>query len=186
MATATLTVQGIEELLQKLDPALLGPIVRDGLMEIASIAQPAIEQGAPRYTGRLAGSVVVTLDQAHPIPEYVAIGPSAPHTHLVELGAQPHFPPWSVTSRKGRRLRAWVARTVQPQAGIKGLGRKGNAEARKHAIDRATFLIARAISRRGMPGRFFISAAYNETYDQLEGVVDGMADDLEAAWDRVG
>ena len=172
-------VDGVDELLQKLNPGVLEPIIGQGLAEVGNIAKPEIESRTPIFRGVLARSVTVKMDQGHLVPEYVKIGPTAPHTHLVESGVKPHFPPWLVSQGKGaRRLRAWVLKTLQPDTIA--------AEMKASELDRMTFLVARAISRRGVRPRYFIRDAFRATESQIEDVVDGMVARLEGEWDKIG
>ena len=198
MGVATMRIEGVDEILKKLDPAILQPIVVDGLNAFADIAKPEIEMRTPVFRGVLAKSVVVSLDDAHLVPEFVKVGPSKPHTHLVELGVKPHFPPWNDTSTKsGRRLRSWVRSHFAPAAAsatfrktdrkvMRALSVEERKDARESALDRATFLLARAISRRGVKWRFFIKDAFHAVEPQLGGVVDGMVEHLEAEWEKIG
>mgnify|MGYP001606876978 CR=1 FL=1 len=199
---AIIRIEGVEELLKKLDPALLAPVVREGFQEIGALAQPEIKGRAPVWSGKLARSVKVDIDAWHVIPEFVKIGPTQHHTHLVELGVQPHFPPWRFGFGKDKgqkgaaRLRQWVIEkwqpAVQPRKGrtaqqvLQGLTAEEQRDARVAALDRATFLLARAISRRGIRGRFFIQGAKQAVEPQIQGEVDRMVDHLEAEWDRIG
>ena len=194
MSIATIRIEGVDEILAKLDPAILGPIVVDGFTEIAVIAKAEIERRTPVFRGVLARSIVMNRDEDHAIPEFVKIGPSSPHTHLVENTVQPHFPNWSGTTKSGRRLRRWAREhfdltmfgSVVRKNRKAALNAGQKKEAKESALDRATFLLARAISRRGVKGRFFIKDAFHAVEPQLEGVVDGMVANLEAEWDKIG
>lgn len=77
-----------------------------------------------------------------------------------ETGARPHFPPW----RRGSKLYSWVRRrgladetqvsfttggATQPVLDRKGAPKVIKAETDE--IERVSFLVARAISRRGLP-----------------------------------
>jgi len=110
--------------------------------------------------------------------------------YLMELGAQAHFPPYRSTGGKwARHLRKWVIQnvhpTVQPSKRYLARSLEGQRDARVAALDRATFLVARAISRRGLRGRFFIQAAFRAVEPQVESVVSGMVAHLEAEWDKI-
>ena len=195
----TLRITGVDELLKKLDPEILAPIVKAGFSEIAAIARPQIASRTPVDTGRLVGSISTQMDSWRVIPQYVKIGPTMPHTHLMELGVQPgHFPPYSANSGKNaRRLRAWVRGHIAPTtfaAAPRKTGRSVKSalttqqrkDARESALDRATFLVARGIFLSGVKARRFLAGAFTTVAGQLDGVVSGMVDHLEAEWDKVG
>ena len=74
MSIATIRIEGVDEILAKLDPAILGPIVVDGFTEIAVIAKAEIERRTPVFRGVLARSIVMNMDEDHAIPEFVKIG----------------------------------------------------------------------------------------------------------------
>ena len=199
---AIIRIECVDELLKKLDPALLAPVVREGFQGIGALAEPEIRGRAPVWSGKLARSVKVDIDAWHFIPEFVKIGPTQPHTHLVELGVKPHFPPWRFgfgsdkAQRGAKRLRQWVIEkwqpAVQPRKGrtaqqvLQGLTGEEQRDARVAALDRATFLLARAISRRGVRGTFFIKGAKQASEPQIKGEVARMVDRLEAEWDKIG
>lgn len=186
MAFGTITVEGVEKLRGKLHPAILESVVREGFQEIGEIAKAELEQRAPVWTGLLAKSVIVQTDDQNRIPEFVAIGPTKPHTHLVALGVKPHFPPWRADQGKwARHLRRWTRQHFDLGLGtLRGTDRETALAQRQAALDRATFLLARAISRRGVKGRHFIAAAFNAVAPQLDNVISDMVDRLEEEWEQ--
>jgi len=197
-SVATIRIEGVDEVLAKLDPTILEPVVIEGLVNIAAIAKPEIERRTPVFRGVLQRSVVVNMDGSHRVPEWVRIGPSSSHTHLVQLGVQPHFPPYSADytgkqQKSARRLRRWVRThfdlnryaTPSRKTGRRAMLRPSK-EALESALDRATFLLARAIGRRGVKGRFFITDAFHAVQPQIQGMVDEMTRNLEAEWDKRG
>ena len=197
--TITLRITGVDELLKKLDPEILAPVVKAGFAEIARTARQEIASRTPVDTGLLAGSIRSQMDSWRVIPQYVKVGPTMPHTHLMELGVQPgHFPPYLASSGKNaRRLRAWVkghvdlttfagaprktGRTVK-----RALTIEQRKDARESALDRATFLVARGIFFRGVKARLFLAGAFATVQSRIDEVVAGMVDHLEAEWDKIG
>jgi len=177
-----ITVKGMEELRKKLDPALLGPAVIDGFEKAGDVTVPVIKSRMPTFSGRAAKSTRLTIDKTRPVPHWARIGPRAPHSHLIDLGTKAHFPPTDATSRGGRRLRRWVQRTLRPQAGMGG-GKAGKA-GRERAIDDATFLVARAIGRRGTRGSFFMRDAFRTVQGQISSILGAMRDQLQREWAR--
>ena len=88
----TVEITGLDELRRRLDPEIFGPAITAALTEAANLVKPEIERGAPRFSGRLARSVRITMDtRSGGSPKFARIAPRASHAIIVEKGSRPHW-----------------------------------------------------------------------------------------------
>ncbi len=84
-----------------------------------------------------------------------------PYARYVEFGRRPggRIPPW----REGSSLYRWVVHKLDPPDGH---------------IERVSFLVARAIARRGIPGRRMFARAFEENQSRIEGRIRELLDEI--------
>ena len=182
----TVEITGLDELRRRLDPEIFGPAITAALTEAANLVKPEIERGAPRFSGRLARSVRITMDtRSGGSPKFARIAPRASHAIIVEKGSRPHWPPTDTESRGGRRFRRWVLRTLQPQVATREVGtrratRTLRGSARQRAIDDLVFVVARSISKKGVKARPFVRPAFRATEGRVNAILERTAQELTA------
>ena len=103
-------------------------------------------KNAPRNLSNLVGSITGKVQGGGVVTQVEGVvGAYQPYARVMEEGADPHWP--NMTN-----LHYWVVRKL----GLKGV-----------EAERATFLIARAISRRGLKPRHYMRDALAETEPKI-------------------
>ena len=89
------------------------------------------------------------------------VGSRVPYAGYVEFGRRPGgaMPPW----REGSPLYRWVVR---------------NLESRDGGFESAAFLVARAIARRGIPGRRMFARAFEENQSRIDKRIRELMDEI--------
>lgn len=89
------------------------------------------------------------------------VGSRVPYAGYVEFGRRPGgaMPPW----REGSPLYRWVVR---------------NLESRDGDFESAAFLVARAIARRGIPGRRMFARAFEENQSRIDKRIRELMDEI--------
>lgn len=104
--------------------------------------------------GQLKGSIAT----AFVAPRHRKVGSGLHYAPHVEYGTKPHWPPRAP-------IREWVWRNRR-KFGVTGGGKTAQAE-----VDRITFLVQRAIARRGTKGRKYLRRALAETMPEARKVI---------------
>lgn len=119
--------------------------------EIGRIVEAAWARRAPvGATGALRGSIVAEVSGNSLDTLRGRVFPAAPHARAVEFGRRPGvMPPWG----EGSPLHKWVERKL-------GVGGERSVS--------VSFLIARAIARRGQSGQGVFSEALNDSQGAIE------------------
>jgi hypothetical protein len=159
--TIEIEIQGTEKMKQALrDPDLIVTPLRKTLSRAALYAEaqaksPGFPWGMPKDTGALARSI-----RADVRPFRARVYSPLKYAAVMERGRRPgaKMPP-------PNRLAGWARRHGIPQS--------------------ALFVLARAIARRGIKGRFFMRRAERATLRRLPVFLRRMADEIETAWDRM-
>jgi hypothetical protein len=139
----------------------------------AAVGMAEARLGAPVFVGELAGGIFVEGPKADRTPSGFVVSSSiiaaAPHALVVEEGrtAGATFPPLAV-------IRHWVARLVaRSKLDVAWTGLDG-----EDAIDRAAYVIAVSIHRKGIPPRKFMKRAELKAKTELEQAVAGAASEF--------
>lgn len=156
----TIEVRGLSELTNKLGAvgvtALLGGPIRKGLTVSALLVEGEAKKLVPVDTGNLRRTITHKVDGS-PIPAFATIGTDASYARAVHDGrrAGAKMPPLSA-------LKGWAGRHGVP----------GNR----------VFLVARAISRKGIRARPFLTDAMRAKVGQIEAAMRGAAAEIEQHW----
>ncbi len=152
-------VKGIPEIVAKLDTlAQVRPIVEDEIAHLTAVAEAAAKLNAPRDLGGLVNAIATEIK---PLEGRVYILGRSVKANVAERGrgAGKKMPPID-------QLAGWA-------------GRHGFGTSRQEL-----FVLARAIARRGIKGRFFMRKAKNAVRRQLVAVEKEMAARAEAIWSK--
>ena len=109
----------------------------------------------------LRGSIFTEIKGENPGALRGVVASRAPYAGYVEFGRRPGgaMPPW----REGSPLYRWVAYKLGPPDG---------------SIERVSFLVARSIARRGIPGRRMFARAFDENRSRIEGRIRELLDEI--------
>ena len=112
-------------------------------------------------SGNLRGSIFTEIKGANPGALRGVIASRAPYAGYVEFGRRPGgaMPPW----REGSPLYRWVVRNLGPPDG---------------SIERVSFLVARAIARRGTRGRRMFARAFEENQGRIDKRIRELMDEI--------
>ena len=154
MVTLSVRIEGAERALRSLRPELYLPALAQLLREAALLGEREARQHAPKDTGALARSIT---HEAHP------------------LTARVYSPlQYAPVMEEGRRAGA----AAPPAAALLGW-------MRRHGLGGVPpFVIARAIGRRGIKGRFFMRRAMQTVEQQLPTLAARAIATIEAQWGR--
>jgi hypothetical protein len=94
MASVTVKIEGLEDLLKKLSPDLYAGPLKKFLERAAIRVQSGARTLAPVDTGRLRSSIMYEVD-SHDPPMYAVVGTDVFYAPYQELGTRPHFVPAS-------------------------------------------------------------------------------------------
>lgn len=124
-------------------------------VDIGRIVETAWARRAPEgATGALRGSIVAEVSGNSLNTLRGRVFPAAPHVRAVEFGRRPGaMPPWG----EGSSLHQWVERKL-------GVGSERSVS--------VSFLIARAIARRGVSGQGIFTKALNDSQGAIEERID--------------
>ena len=155
----TIQIQGLGSMLNTLlAPILLAEPLRAAFERSGIAVSNEAKTRAPVFRGRLRQSIKWVTDTA-PIPQFVRIGPNVDYAYYVHEGRSPGtFPPISA-------IRLWVER---------------------RGIDADPFVIARAIARRGIAGRPFLTDGLRAAEPQVRQAFDAAGVRIEANWAQSG
>lgn len=139
-------IRGLVETRNKLNQVVAdikGNDFREGMQEAVLIVLRDAREFAPVDTGRLRNSITGEV-RFNQINNTVegVVGSNLVYAPYMELGTRPHFPPLSA-------LQTW---------------------ARRHGTN--AFVVARAISRRGLKGRFFLRDSFNKNKSQIKRIIN--------------
>lgn len=112
-------------------------------------------------SGSLRGSIFTEIKGENPSVLRGEVASRVPYAGYVEFGRQPggRMPPW----REGSPLYRWVVRNLEPQG--------GDSES-------AAFLVARAIARRGIPGRRMFARALEDNQSRIDKRIRELVDEI--------
>lgn len=154
MAALELRIQGLERVLGKLTPELYRPAMKQLLTDAAVLAERTAREAAPKDTSALARSIT---SQVQPLAARVYS--TLAYASVMEEGRRPG------------------AKMPPPQALLGWMSRHGMSGV-------SPFVLARAISRRGIKGRFFFQKAKDALDRALPGLADAAARRVKEEWER--
>lgn len=158
MTTFRVEIKGLAALRRKLkdDRLLLGPL-RDTIRRLTLLAQREAQIGAPRDTGNLQRSIA---GDVRPLMGWVHIvGTAKPYAPVMEFGR-----------RAGARM--------PPPEALAGWARRHGFGTSRGGL----FILARAIARRGIKGRFFMRRAFRATQRAVPSELAKMRAQVERFW----
>lgn len=156
--TLRMNLKGLKEIKAKLTrEALVLPIAADAIKELTEIAEREAKGNAPRDMGGLIGDIVSE------------VAPLQGRVHII--GQSRGVKAASIEFGRGAGERAPAASDIAGWAARHGFGTR-----------QAVFLLARAIGRRGIKGRFFMRKARLHTRRQMPQIIDKMGKQAEAVW----
>ena len=154
MTTISIEVEGLDKLRRKLAPRTYEKAVATLMEDIAIVGERTAKQRAPRDTGALKRSI-----HSDARPMSARIFSNLAYAVPVELGRG-----------KGKRmpppnaLHGWLRRHGKPQS--------------------AAYVVARAIGKRGIKGRFFMKAAVDAIRFKMPSMVRRASDDIAKRWSK--
>lgn len=112
-------------------------------------------------SGNLRGSIFTEIRGENPSVLRGVVASRVPYAGYVEFGrrAGGGIPPW----REGSSLYRWVAHKLGPPDG---------------SIERVSFLVARSIARRGIPGRRMFARAFEENRSRIDKRIRELVDEI--------
>lgn len=149
----TVEVNGLQAIEGKLkNPQLVAAPLKTLLTDLGLLAQRVARQEAPRDTAGLQRSLGLEVK-----PLYATVSTALNYAPVMEFGRRPgaRMPPPDA-------LAGWARRHGLPAS--------------------ALFVLARAIGRRGIKGRFFMAKAKTAVEAALPGRVDKMGKEIEKLW----
>lgn len=148
----TVEVEGMGPLRAKLTPDLYQRALAGVLTDAAILGEREARAGAPKDTSELARSITHEVK-----PTFARVYSTMNYAEVVEKGRGENKPP-----PPPKALYEWLDR---------------------HGIDRqAAFVIARAIGRRGIKGRFFMKNAREKVDRALPGFIAKASAEIRARW----
>lgn len=159
--TLKMNLKGLKEIKAKLTrEALVLPIASDAIRELTTIAEAAAKLNAPRDMGGLVNDIVSE------------VAPLQGRVHIV--GKSRGVKSAVVEFGRGADKQQPAASDLAGWASRHGFG----------TSRQAIFLLARAIGKRGIKGRFFMRKARLQTRRQMPAVIEKMNRKAEAIWSR--
>lgn len=146
-------VSGLEELLKKCSPTILEKPLRQFFRDALSAIERETKTRTPVDTGRLRASINSKID-TRPVPLWGRVETNTFYAPYVEFGTRPHFPPPNA-------LAGW---------------------ANRHGLGEYTFVICRAIARRGVQGRHMFEKGLETAKSGIEAFAAKAAAEIEARW----
>lgn len=152
VAEIVVRIENLEHVLSKLNPELYLPAIAELLKNAALLGEREAKGLAPKDTSALARSIVGQV--------------TGPLTATVSSPLQ-----YAAVMEEGRSA---GARMPPPDALV--------GWARRHGFSGSTFVLARAIGRRGIKGRFFMRAAMQTVAEQLPVLAEAAVAKIAARW----
>lgn len=159
MAGASFEILGIDKLLPKLTPALYREAVKELLTDGALLGERTAKQGAFSFhdTGALSRAITREVTPTYGRVFVARQGAVAQYAEVMELGRRAGAKP-----PPQQALVGWMSR---------------------HGMDpKLAFVLARAIGRRGIKGRFYFKAAYDAVQRALPGLATKASAAVQARW----
>ena len=112
-------------------------------------------------SGNLRGSIYTEIKGENPGALRGVVASRAPYAGYVEFGRRPGgaMPPW----REGSPLYRWVVRNLESQGGD---------------FESVAFLVARAVARRGIPGRRMFARAFEDNQSRIDRRIRELVDEI--------
>lgn len=180
-----ITLQGIDKLRRKLMSTQ--PLYQDALTRALRKSAITVEREAKQNltvmdavdTGRLRANVTHRLDPS-PTPRFAEVGTNVKHARNVHQGRRPgaRMPPPSA-------LLPWVRRNkVAGTFSMRTRRRTGSRVLRQRQDLAAAWAIAKAIARRGIKAKPFLTDALKAATPQIRQWLQQAAREIEREWRR--
>ncbi len=137
-------------------------LAREAMAEITEMLRREVMTRTPvGASGNLRGSIFTEIKGEGRSALRGVVASRAPYAGYVEFGRRPGgaMPPW----REGSPLYRWVVR---------------NLESRDGDFESTAFLVARAIARRGIPGRRMFARALEENQSRIDRRIRELLDEI--------
>ena len=137
-------------------------LAHEAMAEITEMLRRGVMTRTPiGASGNLRGSIYTEIKGEDPQVLRGVVASRVPYARYVEFGrrAGGRMPPW----REGSSLYRWVAHKLGPPDGY---------------TESVSFLVARAIARRGIPGRRMFARAFEDNQSRIEGRIRELLDDI--------
>ena len=137
-------------------------LAHEAMAEVTEMLRREVMTRTPiGASGNLRGSIYTEIKGEDPQVLRGVVASRVPYARYVEFGrrAGGGMPPW----REGSSLYRWVAHKLDPPDGY---------------IERVSFLVARAIARRGTSGHRMFARAFKENQSRIEGRFGELADEI--------
>ena len=137
-------------------------LAREAMAGITGMLRREVMTRAPvGASGNLRGSIYTEIKGENPGALRGVVASRAPYAGYVESGRRPGgaMPPW----REGSPLHRWVVR---------------NLESRDGDFESTAFLVARAVARRGIPGRRMFARAFDENRSRIDRRIRELVDEI--------
>ena len=137
-------------------------LAHEAMAEITNMLKREVMTRTPvGVSGNLRGSIFTEIKGDNSSALRGVVASRVPYAGYVEFGRRPggRMPPW----REGSPLYRWVAYKLGPPDG---------------SIERVSFLVARSIARRGIPGRRMFARALEENRGRIEGRIRELLDEI--------
>ena len=137
-------------------------LAREAMAEITGMLRREVMTRTPvGASGNLRGSIFTEIRGEGRGALRGVVGSRVPYAGYVEFGRRPGgaMPPW----KEGSPLYRWVVR---------------NLESRDGDFESAAFLVARAIARRGIPGRRMFARAFEENQSRIDKRIRELMDEI--------
>ncbi len=153
MADMEITIDGLDDLLKKLDGnRLVGPVVRHMLGEAVAIGKKTAVESAPSWTGHLRQNIVPDIS-GESIPSWATLIAKPEYSSWLEDGTRPHWPPPGA-------LTAWADSHNMPE-----------------------YMVRRAIGLRGTKAHPFMKPATDDINEALPGLINKAESELQQIWE---
>lgn len=166
-------IKGADRIRRNLDrDRLLLPGLGRAITRLALLGEREAKLGAPRDTGNLQRSIVA---EVRPLEARVhVIGTAKSYAEVMEFGRRRGAP---IAFFLKSRTASHFAGMPPPEA-LRGWARRHGFGSDQGAL----FVLARAIARRGIKGRFFMRRAVAAVKRDLPGAIADFAKDVTVRW----
>ena|ERR1700682_911795 len=177
----TLDLLGIDTIIAKMDsPQLIAVPLRGYLNDLALLGQRVARQSAPRDTGNLARSIYVDVQ-----PLYSRVYTDLGYAPVMEYGApSAQINSGSTWMPPSDALLGWVQRHGFGVGVSQSIATRRFVRTGAQSVASAAFVLARAIKRRGIKGRFFFQKAKAAVEVAQPARLTVMAREVELLWGR--
>lgn len=167
MLTIKAEVQGLKEtqaIMEKMVRDLEGPPIVQAMRDATMLVTRSAKQNAPVDTGRLRASIVPEVRSVGKEVQGI-VGSNVLYAPFMELGTRPHFPPLAPLIRWVHRKR--LAGTYS----VKTRRRRGGKTRQAQEDYQVAYMVALAISRRGLRARRYLQEALEQNEQKIVALI---------------